>query len=199
MTTPESNRQDEREAGVYVAALIAMRDERSQMAMRERAMGNERNTTGYQQEADALDRAIALLRRDAPREGAGVDEEAVNVLYDYYGVELRERTEGCIARMAAIKRAIDALTDAPDRAPREGAMTDNSRAGSVTVPRCDLLALLEGNLAAANIALSIHPLIDRIEENGGADAEDDSEQMAYHLYYTLAAAARLRDIAEKPE
>lgn len=79
------------------------------------------------------------------------------------------------------------------------ARPDNSRAGTVTVSKADLLALLDGNLEAANIALSIHPNIDRIEENGGAEADDDTEQMAWHLYYTLHAAARIRSaIAAQP-
>lgn len=125
--------------------------------------------------------AVALMvREDDTPLGLAPDEETANY-WRNRGYTLRPVSES-------------PPTDAP-----QAAKADNSRAGCVTVPRCDLLALLEGNLAAANIALSMHPLIDRIEENGGPEADDDTEQMAYYLYYTLPAAARLRDIAEKPE
>jgi len=64
---------------------------------------------------------------------------------------------------------------------------------AVLVNRHDLLGLLDGNLEAANIAIGCTGGIDFIEEHGGEESEDHMEQVAYHLYYTLNKAARLRD------
>lgn len=66
---------------------------------------------------------------------------------------------------------------------------------SITVSRADLLKVLDGNLAAASEALAVHTSIDFIEEHGGADSEDDLERVAYHLFYTLHAAERLRRLS----
>lgn len=68
----------------------------------------------------------------------------------------------------------------------------------VLVPREDLRNLLDENLEAAKIALGLHSSIDFIEEHGGPDSEDDTERMAYHLFYSLHAAERLRAILEGP-
>lgn len=62
----------------------------------------------------------------------------------------------------------------------------------VLVSRSDLLGLLDGNLEAANVALSYTGGIDFIEQHGGEDSEEPMEQVAYHLYYTLFKAERLR-------
>lgn len=89
-------------------------------------------------------------------------------------------------------------TSDPDASckPSPDAQGGDSREGMVLVPRSDLLALLDGNLEAANIALGIHSNIDFIEAHGGADSDDDTEQMTYHLFYSLHPANRLRALAE---
>lgn len=64
--------------------------------------------------------------------------------------------------------------------------------GWVLVDRHDLLKLLEANLSAANEAIPLTSGIDFIEDHGGEESDDDMERVAYHLYYGLFAAERLR-------
>jgi hypothetical protein len=66
----------------------------------------------------------------------------------------------------------------------------------IEVSRDDLLGLLDGNLQAASVALSYTGGIDFIEEHGGEESEEPMEQVAYHLYYTLHKAERLRATLE---
>jgi len=65
--------------------------------------------------------------------------------------------------------------------------------GWVLVDRHDLLKLLEANLSAANEAIPLTSGIDFIEDHGGEESDDDMERVAYHLYYGLFAAERLRN------
>ncbi|WP_426269204.1 hypothetical protein ACN9MB_13330 [Dyella kyungheensis] len=66
----------------------------------------------------------------------------------------------------------------------------------IEVSRVDLLGLLDGNLQAASVALSYTGGIDFIEEHGGEESDEPMEQVAYHLYYTLHKAERLRAALE---
>lgn len=68
--------------------------------------------------------------------------------------------------------------------------------GTITVDRNDLQTLLDQNREAGHIAMAYTPSIDSIEEHGGAESEDHVEQIAYHLYYGMHAAMRLRKTLE---
>ena len=94
------------------------------------------------------------------------------------------RDEGIVIAIEGWTKARDAL-----RTPPSGETPD---ARDVTVPARLLLDLLDHNLEAANIALALHSSIDFIEAHGGAESEDDMERVAYHLFYGLFAAEKLR-------
>lgn len=85
--------------------------------------------------------------------------------------------------------AIAALAAPPADARDAG----NYNEGSVTVFVADLRAVLDGNLAAAEEALPYAGgSIDFIESRGGDESDDPADRIAYHLFYTLHAAERLR-------
>lgn len=65
--------------------------------------------------------------------------------------------------------------------------------GMVSVSRLDLESLLECNRAAAQEATESHSGIDFIEARGGDEAEDVADRIAYHLYYSLFPAMRIRE------
>ena len=70
----------------------------------------------------------------------------------------------------------------------------------VQVLESDLMDLLTANLEAAQEAIMSTGGIDFIEEHGGPESEDTVERIAYHLYYGLFAAERLRvSLIERPK
>jgi hypothetical protein len=71
---------------------------------------------------------------------------------------------------------------------REAVVTD-----TVAVDRVTLTELLDHNIEAAEIATAAAGgSIDFIEQRGGREADDDMDRIAYHLFYSLFAAEKLR-------
>lgn len=95
----------------------------------------------------------------------------------------------CVSGLLGVAAEARALYAAP---PADARDAGNYNEGSVTVSVADLRAVLDGNLSAANIAVPLTDGIDVIEARGGDDSDDDVERIAYHLFYTLHAAERLR-------
>ena len=87
------------------------------------------------------------------------------------------------------------LTAAPQPPEGAGVVDDDE---TLRVSRRDLLTLLDHNLDAANEAIQSTAGIDFIEEHGGPDSEEIMERVAYHLYYGLLAAERLRNLLAAP-
>lgn len=78
-------------------------------------------------------------------------------------------------------------------APVSARDVGNYNEGSVTVPVKDLRDLLDGNLAAAQDAMPLAgDSIDFIEARGGAEADEATDRIAYHLFYSMFAADKLR-------
>lgn len=77
--------------------------------------------------------------------------------------------------------------------PADARDAGNYNEGGVTVPVKELRELLDGNLAAAEEALPYAGgSIDFIESRGGDESDDPADRIAYHLFYALHAAEKLR-------
>lgn len=88
-----------------------------------------------------------------------------------------------------------AFRGAPADARDGGVTMANYNEGTVTVPVKELREVLDGNIAAAEDALpQAGNSIDFIEARGGADADDASDRIAYHLFYAMFAAEKLRPL-----